>query len=125
MKKRILTIAFSLITIPTLALADGHRCGDDDFTLKYNGPTDLASVSELLKDTGMFSEQDVIVEGKLVKRLSADTYLFSDGVKEIQVEFDDDIRITETLDDAKTIRLFGEYEGGGTPEIEVEHLQVL
>jgi uncharacterized protein YdeI (BOF family) len=38
---------------------------------------------------------------------------------------DDDIKLEAPLDEKQKLRLFGEYEGGNTPEIEVEHIQIL
>jgi len=124
MKKVILATAATLILAPTLAMAK-----DDDrnhqSTIQYTGPVEVVTVDSLLKDTSMFTEKNVVVEGVLVRQLKGDTFIFSDGKGEIQVELDDDIHMTQPIDHTTNVRLFGEYEGGNTPEIEVDRIQVL
>lgn len=126
MKKTIIAIAAALILSPTIALADGgkeHHQDQAGFT--YTGPVTTTTLGELLKDTGMFAEQDAIVDGRIVRHIRKDKYLFSDGTNEIQIELDDDIVVPTQINDTTKVRLFGEYEGGNTPEIEVDRLQVL
>lgn len=123
MKKTIIALAATMILAPTVVLAkDKHNQG---VPLAYAGPIEQTSVTSLLSDTSMFAERNVIVEGNLLKQINHDTYIFSDGDGEIQIELDDDIRIAEPIDATTRVRLYGEYEGGKVPEIEVEHLQVL
>ena len=121
MKKAILATA--LIVLPALAFAKGRH--HDETPIHYMGPVEVVTVESLLQNSSMFTEEDVIVEGKLVRQINKDTFIFSDGKAEIQVELDDDIRLDSPLDNNTQVRLFGEFEGGKTPEIEVEHLQVL
>lgn len=123
MKKTIITIAASLILMPTLALAGGKH--HDESNLNYNGPVDLSSVTTLLSEASMFTEKDVIVEGYLLRQIKKDTYLFSDGEGEVQVELDDDINLTTPINAETKIRIYGEFEGGKTPEIEAERIQLL
>lgn len=115
-------IAASLLCLSSLANASDHSKNGN---VKYNGPVNLDSIEELLKDTGYFTEKDVVVEGKLVRQISADTFILSDGKTEIQVELDDDITLKEPIESSQKLRLFGEYEGGNTPEIEVEYIQTM
>lgn len=123
MKKLILATAATMILAPTLAMAkDGH---DKHNGIQYTGPVEVVSVSSLLEDTSMFTEKNVVVEGHLLRQDKGDTFIFSDGQSEIQVEIDDDINMAQTIDHTTKLRLFGEYEGGNTPEIEVDRLQVL
>ncbi len=116
-------IATALIIAPTLALAndDHHQKGN----FQYTGPIETTSVTELLKDTSMFTEKEVVIDGRIVRQINKDTFVFTDGEAEIQVELDDDINLTEPLTAESKIRLFGEYEGGNTPEIEVDHISLL
>ncbi|MGR5149206.1 YgiW/YdeI family stress tolerance OB fold protein [Photobacterium alginatilyticum] len=122
MKKTIIAIATIAVMAPAMALAGDHDKGQ---SISYSGPVDTVTVAELLEDTGMLTERNAVVEGKLIKQINADTFIFSDGTKEIQVEIDDDIRLPQTIDATTRVRLFGEYEGGNTPEIEVDRLQIL
>jgi len=121
-KKTIIAIATIAVMAPTMALAGDHNKGA---AISYSGPVDTVTVAELLEDTGMLTERNAVVEGKLIKQINAETFIFSDGTKEIQVELDDDIRLPQTIDATTQVRLFGEYEGGNTPEIEVDRLQIL
>lgn len=123
-KKTIITLAAALIMAPTLALAGDHH-DQKHAQFNYTGPVETTTVDTLLQNNGMFSEQDAVVEGFLIRQVKHDTYLFSDDTGEIQIELDDDINVPQNIDASTKVRLFGEYEGGKTPEIEVERLQVL
>ncbi|EGA64972.1 NirD/YgiW/YdeI family stress tolerance protein [Vibrio brasiliensis] len=124
MKKMILATAATLILAPTFAMAkDGHH--DKNNRISYTGPVEVTTVDSLLADTGMFTEKNVVVEGVLLRQVKGDTFIFSDGKGEIQVELDDDIVMAQPVDETTKLRLFGEYEGGNTPEIEVDHIQIL
>lgn len=124
MKKTIIAITAALILSPTIALADN---GDHNKHAQFNytGPVTTTTVAELLKDTGMFTEQDATVDGHIIRHIHKDKYVFSDGTTEIQIELDDDIYLPTAINETTKIRIFGEYEGGNTPEIEVERLQTL
>lgn len=123
MKTLCYSIAAALIIAPTFALAkDDHHQKNN---LQYTGPVETISVTELLKDTSMFAEQDVVIDGHIIRQINKDTFVFTDGEAEIQVELDDDINLTTPLTAESKVRLFGEYEGGNTPEIEVDHISVL
>ncbi|OBT00407.1 hypothetical protein A9257_06880 [Vibrio cyclitrophicus] len=126
MKKTVLAIASTIILAPTFAMAgDHHSNSKHENAIAYTGPIETVSVATLLSDTSMFAEQDTVVDGKIVRQLKSDTFIFSDGQSEIQIELDDDIRLAAPLTADTKIRIFGEYEDGKTPEIEVDHIQVL
>ena len=124
MKKTILAIAAAVILIPSIALADGghHQTSDG---VQFNGPVELSNMTKLVAESNMFTEQHVVVEGHLVRQLSSDKFMFTDGNTEVQIELDDDIRLAAPIDATTRVRLFGEFEGGNTPEIEVDRIQVL
>jgi uncharacterized protein YdeI (BOF family) len=127
-KNTIITIAAAMILLPT---AGAYAKGDDDdkkhrqSQIEFAGPAELTPISSLLEDTGYFAEQDAIVEGYFIKQLNEDTYLFSDGESEIQVELEKRARFDGTLTPETQVRIYGEYEGGSTPEIEVERIVAL
>ncbi|MBM7037027.1 YgiW/YdeI family stress tolerance OB fold protein [Vibrio ulleungensis] len=127
-KYTITAIAAALIILPT---ASAYAKGDDDgdkrhrAQIEFAGPAELTPISELLKDTGFFSERDAIVEGYFIKQLNEDTYIFSDGESEIQVELEKRARFEGTLTPDTHVRIYGEFEGGKTPEIEVERILAL
>ncbi|EIA1297990.1 NirD/YgiW/YdeI family stress tolerance protein [Vibrio vulnificus] len=122
MKKTLIIAIAALTTTPAIALANNSSTAQG---ISFDGPVNVSVVSELLKDSNMFTEKDVVVEGTLVRQLNKDTYIFTDGSAEIQVELDDDIRFTQTINSNTRLRLFGEFEGGNTPEIEVDSLTLL
>ncbi|OQK34953.1 hypothetical protein XM72_c20887 [Vibrio vulnificus] len=119
MNKTLIIAIAALTTTPAIALANNSSTAQG---ISFDGPVNVSVVSELLKDSNMFTEKDVVVEGTLVRQLNKDTYIFTDGSAEIQVELDDDIRFTQTINSNTRLRLFGEFEGGNTPEIEVDSL---
>ncbi|RZR07475.1 NirD/YgiW/YdeI family stress tolerance protein [Vibrio vulnificus] len=122
MNKTLIIAIAALTTTPAIALANSSSTAQG---ISFDGPVNVSVVSELLKDSNMFTEKDVVVEGTLVRQLNKDTYIFTDGSAEIQVELDDDIRFTQTINSNTRLRLFGEFEGGNTPEIEVDSLTLL
>ncbi|RYU67417.1 NirD/YgiW/YdeI family stress tolerance protein [Aliivibrio finisterrensis] len=126
MKKTIIAITAALILSPTIALADndGHN-NHKQAQFNYTGPVSTITVAELLKDTSMFTEKNAIVDGKIIRHIRKDKYLFSDGTTEIQIELDDDISLPSAINETTKVRLFGEYEGGNTPEIEVDRMKIL
>ncbi|HAT8542534.1 NirD/YgiW/YdeI family stress tolerance protein [Vibrio vulnificus] len=122
MNKTLIIAIAALTTTPAIALANNSSTVQG---ISFDGPVNVSVVSELLKDSNMFTEKDVVVEGTLVRQLNKDTYIFTDGSAEIQVELDDDIRFTQTINSNTRLRLFGEFEGGNTPDIEVDSLTLL
>lgn len=117
-KTTVYAITAAMIIMPTVALANPNG-------VSYSGPIQTTTVNEVLEQTNLFSEQNVILEGKLVKQISADTYVFSDGKHEINVEVDDDIRLEQAITPNTRLRVYGEVEGGTSPEIEIDKIQVL
>lgn len=122
MNKTLIIAIAALTTTPAIALANNSSTVQG---ISFDGPVNVSVVSELLKDSNMFTEKDVVVEGTLVRQLNKDTYIFTDGSAEIQIELDDDIRFMQTINSNTRLRLFGEFEGGNTPEIEVDSLTLL
>ncbi|WP_394250303.1 YgiW/YdeI family stress tolerance OB fold protein [Vibrio profundi] len=125
MKKSIIALAATMILAPTIALAGNDDHKDKNSYIQYTGPVESVSVASLLEDSSMFAEKNAVVDGKIVKQVNKDKFIFSDGQSEIQIELDDDIKLDQPLTADTSIRIFGEYEGGKTPEIEVDHIQLL
>ena len=124
MKKTIIAIAASLILVPSLVLAqDGHH--QQKTGIQFNGPVELTNMSKLIAESNMFTEEHVVVEGHFVRQINAEKFMFSDGETEVQIELDDDIHLTSPIEATTRVRLYGEFEGGNTPEIEVDRIQVL
>ncbi|NVD07879.1 NirD/YgiW/YdeI family stress tolerance protein [Vibrio sp. JPW-9-11-11] len=122
MNKVIFVTAMSIVLAPSLVIAKQTSINQG---VDYKGPIEISEVASLLKETNFLTDKDVVVEGVLSRQVNHDTFIFSDGSGEIQVELDDDITLMQPLDSETHVRLFGEYEGGSTPEIEVERIHVL
>lgn len=131
MKRTIIALTSALILAPTLVIAADTQhikfIGDNQTQagVQFQGPVEVGKVQALLDSSNPFMEKKVVVEGNLVRQLRKDTFMFSDGSNEIQVELDDDIHLNATLTPETKVRLFGEFENGRTPEIEVDHIELL
>ncbi|ENM5733133.1 YgiW/YdeI family stress tolerance OB fold protein [Vibrio mimicus] len=132
MKRTIIALTSALILAPAVTMAADNSqhikfVGDNQAQtgVQFQGPVEVVKVQSLLDSSNPFMEKKVVVEGNLVRQLRKDTYMFSDGSNEIQVELDDDIRLNATLTPETKVRLFGEFENGRTPEIEVDHIELL
>lgn len=122
MKKVILATAAALVLSPTLVFA---KDGQSASGIQFNGPVDLTTVDSLIAESNMFTEKNVVIDGNIVRQIKGDTFVFSDGKSEIQIEIDDDIHLNQAVDATTNLRIFGEFEGGNTPEIEVDRIQLL
>ena len=121
-KKTIIALTAALIMLPTMAMAKDHRANN----INYTGPAaNVTTVAENLENVGRFSEVDVVLEGKLIHQISGDKYMFQDDSGKVVVELDDDIKLPTAIDDTTQLRIFGEFEGGSTPKVEVEYIKLI
>ncbi len=114
MKRTIIALTSALILAPTLVIAADNAqhikfIGDNQTQagVQFQGPVEVVKVQSLLDSSNPFMEKKVVVEGNLVRQLRKDTFMFSDGSNEIQVELDDDIHLNATLTPETKVRLFG------------------
>ena len=93
---------------------------------QYTGPADApaSKVSAILENPK--DDQDVVVQGRLVRKLGDEKYMFSDGSGEIVVEIDDD-DFQGAVDEKTVVELHGEVDTGRNrpPEIEVDSMRVV
>ncbi|MDW1975394.1 NirD/YgiW/YdeI family stress tolerance protein [Vibrio sp. Vb1980] len=122
-KNTIIATIAALAIAPSIAFAKDNAQSQSN--LQFNGPVTVEKLDALLNDSNMFTEKDVVVEGNLLRQVRADKFIFSDGSGEVMVELDDDIQLNTPIDHKTKVRLFGEFEGGNKPEIEVEQLVVM
>ncbi|MEZ8824315.1 YgiW/YdeI family stress tolerance OB fold protein [Vibrio amylolyticus] len=115
-----ITATFALASASSFAKSDNHGA----YEFQYKGPVEITTVKQITEEASMFKDVDVVVEGQLVKQLSRERFVFSDGTGEVEIELDD-INISQAVDQTTTVRLFGEYEGGSKAEIEVDHIVIL
>lgn len=85
----------------------------------------LSSVKSVLAKP--VDDQFVALKGHLLKQLSSDKYLFSDGTGEIRVEIDNDLFPSQPINDKTLIEIRGEVEKDfmESPEIDVDRLIIL
>lgn len=127
LKKTIIALAATIVMLPTLAMAKGNGHYDHNKqSINYTGPAmNVTTVAENLENIGSFSEANVVLEGQLIHQISADKYMFADATGQVIVELDDDIKLPVAIDNNTKLRIFGEFEGGSTPEVEVESIKLL
>ena len=94
---------------------------------QYTGPSDrhAATVTSILEQPK--DDQDVVVQGKLLRKTGDEKYLFSDGTGEIIVEIDDDDMPREAVDEKTMVELRGEVDTGRNrpPEIDVDSVRIV
>jgi uncharacterized protein (TIGR00156 family) len=95
---------------------------------QYVGPSStksLSTVAETLKNP--IDDQEILFRGKLLKKLSSDKYLFSDGTGEIRIEIDNDDFPGQKISESTVVEIYGEIEKDllETPEIDVERLTIV
>ncbi|MBR1618214.1 NirD/YgiW/YdeI family stress tolerance protein [bacterium] len=73
----------------------------------FNSKTAKTSIKDVLK---LPNNTNVTVEGKIIKKLSSDKYLFKDQTGQITVEIDDDKWQNLTVNENDTLELTGEFE---------------
>lgn len=94
----------------------------------YTGPGAVAAhqtVAAVLADGR--DDQPVVLQGRLVKQLTSDKYLFADKTGEIRVEIDRHLFAPQPVSETTVIELRGEVEKEylQSPEIDVDSLMVL
>lgn len=95
---------------------------------QYVGPTDKVSATTVKQILESSKDDDkVSLKGQLVRQISDETYMFSDGSGEIQVEIDDDVFPKVQVDDKTTVQIRGEVDKGlvGKTEVDVKAFEIL
>ena len=94
---------------------------------QYVGPSGMrpTSVAEVLKNGK--DDQQVMLQGVLLKKLGHEKYEFSDGTATVRVEIDDKIFPRETIDEKTRVEIVGEIEKDfmTSPEIDVDTIRRL
>lgn len=115
-------------TIRTLALAIVFGAALGAAQAQYVGPSTVklpATVAEVLKTP--VDDQEVVLRGRIVEKLSKDKYRFADSSGDIRVEIDlEDFR-GQTVSDTTVVEVRGEVETSfvKSPEIDVKRLTVV
>lgn len=94
---------------------------------QYSGPSEIgaATVADILKNP--VDDQDVQIQGHLLRQTSHDKYIFSDGTGEIVAEIKTRHFGGQAVDEKTRVELIGEVDTSlkRPPEIEVDSLRVL
>ena len=107
-------IATSLLAMPVAA--------------QYVGPNSTPQqkqVAEILKNP--IDDEDVTIQGHLLRKLRDEKYVFSDGSGEIVAEIDDDDFPGQPIDEKTKVELVGEVDTSRRrpPEIDVDTVRIV
>lgn len=111
------------------ALAIALACGSASAALaQYTGPSATPAyrnVGEVLKNP--VDDTKVAFTGHLLRKVSNDKYMFSDGTGEIRVDIDDKYFPPTPISEKTKVQIRGEVEKDflESPEIDVESLAVV
>ena len=95
---------------------------------QYTGPIDAnvaTSVKSILDKP--VDDQHVILKGKLIKQISLEKYIFSDGKNQITADIDKDDFPAAPINENTLIEIRGEVKKDllGAPEVDVDTVRVL
>ncbi len=95
---------------------------------QYVGPSSQKMFTNVEQVTNNAKDDDpVALRGKLVRKVSNETYMFADETGEIQVEIDDKIFPKEPVDANTTVEIVGEMDKAivGTSEVDVKAITIV
>ncbi|TFL13052.1 NirD/YgiW/YdeI family stress tolerance protein [Pusillimonas caeni] len=96
---------------------------------QYTGPTEGGraqnTVAAILANPT--DDQQITMQGQLLRKIGKEKYIFSDGTAEIVAEIDDDDFPREPVDEKTKVEIHGEVDTGlrRPPEIEVDSIRVV
>lgn len=94
---------------------------------QYSGPSEIKqpTVAEILENPT--DDQDVQVQGHLLRQIAHKKFIFSDGTGEIVVEIEREHFVGQPVDNETRVELIGEVDTSSKhpPEIEVDSLRVI
>ena len=119
MKIRLSVVAFAS-AVMFMAPLSGHA--------QYSGPSaaPVVSVEEILQRP--IDDQEVQLQGHLLRQVGAKTYIFSDGTAEIVAEIKAKrFEGLPAIDDKTKVEIFGEVDTSlyRAPEIEVDLIRIV
>lgn len=93
--------------------------------LQYTGPIEMATISQIIKEDSLFNDQNYTLEGKIIRQVNANEYIFSDGQEELLIEMEGLKDVVFSNED--TVRITGEMESELLSEskFEVKKLTIL
>ncbi len=117
--RKIFNVVISVLVINTAVTGYAYA--------QYTGPNvsqQTRSVSDILKNP--VDDRRIILDGYIIRKVSHEKYIFSDGTGEIRVEIDDDKLPSSRFDDKVKVQIHGEIDvnDGRSPEIDVDAIVV-
>ena len=103
-----------LLALPVVSFASGYT-GPGSNISGYTGPGSVTSQAGINTVAGLLAhgrdDQDVVVEGVIIRQIDKEHFIFSDGSGEIQVEIDeDDLRHLGTFNENTRLKLIGDLD---------------
>ena len=94
---------------------------------QYTGPGAHPAVKSVSGTDSAKDDTPADLEGYIIKQLTSDKFLFSDGKAEVRVEIDADIFPKTPINERTRVRIRGEVEKDflQSPEIDVTSVEVL
>lgn len=94
---------------------------------QYSGPTETSkgTVASIIADP--VDDQEVIIQGNLLRKTGHDKYVFSDGTGEIVAEIKEKRFPKQPVNETTKVELMGEVDTGFNrpPEIEVDSMRIV
>jgi uncharacterized protein YdeI (BOF family) len=122
LKKMGFLLSASALLLPTLAMAQTVSAPE-----VYQDPVSTISISQLLENSIEYNEHYVAVKGVVIAQLAHDEYLILDKTsnRRIQIDLESDVKLPHALRKGDLIQVYGEFDQGNAPEIEVSRLTVI
>lgn len=94
---------------------------------QYVGPNATPTVSSVAAALKAADDTPVVLEGRILRQVGKEKYLFSDGQSDIRVEIDAKDFPNVRVDENTRLRIRGEVEKDflESPEIDVDRVEVL
>jgi uncharacterized protein (TIGR00156 family) len=96
-------ILFALLLAPFISTTSFAAGG-------YNGPSTSEAIATVAAATEARDNADVVLQGKVVRKLKNDLYEFRDKTGSISVEIDDDVWPTQSISEQTLVKLVGEVD---------------
>ncbi len=122
LKKLFIASSVLAMVVPAIAFAHSQVSAPQAF----QDPVDAITIPQLLDNSIQYDEHNVAVQGVVAAQLSHDEYIIIDksSHRHVQIDLEDNINAHTALKKGMEIRVFGEFDQGEQPEIEVVRLEV-
>lgn len=92
----------------------------------YNGPSASETITTVAAASEARDNTNVVLQGKIVKKLKNDLYEFRDKTGSISVEIDDDAWPAQPISEQNLVKLYGEVDRDlFDREIDVDIIEII